>query len=423
MVLHPFPSLGNYDSDGIHLTVQEELDNGLKKKDYQALCKKYSLPNSGTITVLKDRLIRFSKDKNSWAALIPGTTLSHLGPRQGSKTKKMSTKRWEAKSVNDSTLSLAVTSTSYKAKGMNPLIWAAQVFQSKPSASIQSGAASPYVGSIPHPVLQPTILAVSTSAVQDIGGANNSENNSQFPVLVSELPNNVLRSFTNPMHGDTKTQSFPHPSSFAPSASTFSAPGISSEFSATTRCLVLKGKRLTVTESQVPDPPGFNSELRGPMDQVMNNIMSWWDDRLPEWDPSRALLKLTIDGEKVGIPGVLWKELYAAPWKKQQWNGLRHRYSEITVLLRYYQSLGPEERASFWDLLSIIENGVHKFLSYTKAMKIIRRRRQQIEQEQAAELITDPEFAERFCYNRGGKVVTLKKASAIVKRASRSTVA
>lgn len=86
-----------------------------------------------------------------------------------------------------------------------------------------------------------------------------------------------------------------------------------------------------LTEAHVPDPPGFNSQLRGPMDKVLESILRWWDDRLPQWDSNSALLKIKINGERVGIPGIIWKELYASPWKAKQWAGLKGRYSELLV--------------------------------------------------------------------------------------------
>ncbi|KAJ6485091.1 hypothetical protein C8R47DRAFT_1072896 [Mycena vitilis] len=432
--MHPFPSLGNLDSQGVHHTVHENL-HGLKKKEYQALCRKYSLPHSyGNIPDLKQRLLNFSGNKGSWAALVPGNICAHLGPRGNSKTKKGSTKRWEAKSASVMTVDGPQISNEHK--GMSPLAWAAQVFSmaSPPTVhpvrafqmclqklicrdQVENGISSRTTPSIAQPAaqmddgndaelmalqcltsLEPTLSRMSAVAAP----------NMQSRFADSGSANHI------PIHSPSLSVASPPYSQTVPKC-------LVPREAVEVRCLFISGQKWLVQESQVPDPPGFSSQLRGPMDKVVRNVLSWWDDRLPEWDPNRALLKIRINGTDVGIPGILWKQLYAAPWKAKQWAGLKGRYSELLCMVNYYRQLREGNRmVEFWSAVTTNVNGDPRIMPYSTAIRALRRSRQEITQEQAAELLRDPKFADGFSYKRGGKAVTMRNASAIVRRVSRS---
>lgn len=72
----------------------------------------------------------------------------------------------------------------------------------------------------------------------------------------------------------------------------------------------------------------------------------------------------------------------------------------------------------FWSALTRTNiNGQRVIMPYSEAITTLRARRQQITQEQAADIMNNPSFEEHFSYKRGGKVVSMRKASAIVKRA------
>ncbi|KAK6992238.1 hypothetical protein R3P38DRAFT_3226538 [Favolaschia claudopus] len=390
-------------------------------------------------------------------SLAPGVTCSHLGPRAGSKTKKTSTKRWESKG----TPALSSLTVSITHKGMNPLAWHDEVTSSPPESPSQNMRLSqtPHADDVttPEPELASTSTPLSLPpeachrGQDDVPSQSTYTYPSQTSFVHAPLP--LLPLPPNPgflSHGDTHfaeslqlapdqcsdpIQSFliakTHPTatseSTSPSLSSNTrgqaAPSPLFELPAEIRWLNLKDRQLQISESQVPDPPVFNAQLRGPIDKVVENILTWWDDQLPQWDASRALLKVKIDGEVVGIPGVLWKELYAPPWKPKQWKGLKHRYSELKCLMHYYQRLSPDDRNSrFWNWFSVSENGVHRYLPYSRAAAVLRHKRQQMIQEQATEICTtDPEFLQNFSYRQSGKVITLRNATAIVKRASRSS--
>ncbi|KAJ7471499.1 hypothetical protein B0H11DRAFT_2237401 [Mycena galericulata] len=490
--LYPFPSLGNYDSEGRHLVAYEELD-GLKKKEYQTLCKKYRLPHSyGNISDLRQRLLNLSSDRDSWAALVPGATRLHLGPRVGSKTKKKSTLRWEAKDRSDP--SNATRTVSAVQKGMSPVVWAMKVCSmalpnlSKPPSGGTNPVHPATVPSNPHVIAEgetssdpvfpsnpasgsysnpsesldlgfipsghdasaavssmstfiPTYPQTSHIAFHALGAQHHRplplvlgsvpECTDPFPVApvpfseytsvdraerpeIPEPTYQLMFSVPSPRTGT--------PSGHEPSAieSLHSVLGTApSPNKVGTRTIYLKTGPLVLTEAHVPDPPVFNAQLRGPMDKVLKNILRWWDDRRPEWDSECALLKVGINGEKVGVPGVLWKELYGSPWKANQWVGLKVRYSELLCIMNYYDHLIDEGRTDdFWaPITSINDKGERVIMRYSKAVTTLRTRRTQMIQEQAAELLRDSTLDGRFSYKRSGKVVSMRDASAIIKRA------
>ncbi|KAJ7459524.1 hypothetical protein B0H11DRAFT_1924388 [Mycena galericulata] len=474
--LYPFPSLGNYDSEGRHLVSYAEL--------------------YGNVADLRQRLLNFSSDSDSWAALVPGAVCSHLGPRAGSKTKKKSTLRWEARDRSES--SNAARTISAVQKGMNPVVWAAKVCSmvlpapSQPPSRGISAAPSATVPSNPHAIatagetsgplffnslaLEPTIASSMTdtslepvqfspmptgyeaSAAVPLPSSilaypqsphitfqtSSAEHHRSLPLALDSFPQRTDSFAVAPVPsseymsvdqgGRPGILQVPKPTpqfaSFLPHAHASTSYGhagslhsvlgvaISSD-NVDTRTIYLKTGPVVLTEAHVPDPPGFNAQLRGPMDKVLKNILRWWDDRRPEWDSECALLKIRINDEKVGVPGILWKELYASPWKANQWVGIKSRYSELLCIMNYYDHLVDEGRTDdFWAPITISDGeGERVIMLYSKAVATLRTRREQMIQEQATELLRDPTFDGCFSYKRGGKVVNMRNASAIVKRA------
>ncbi|KAJ7304661.1 hypothetical protein DFH08DRAFT_825418 [Mycena albidolilacea] len=327
----PFP--GEYGPDGF--TTQYMNLGPLTNAVLTEHCKSFKLPHSGNKAALTQRLTTFSKDKEHWTGIYPGSTNTHKGsrkPEADKKTKpKISNLRREGlfhgvdgvrvPNAPVTERSKDLRTAEERAAIMPWAKWIVEKYPYKPCTDQADVNASIYISRTAGSTMQPrneSTLDPTPSPNESTFDPTPSPQNKTAADILTDLLALVQNNRINTSQSSSDVQmtnveplvssstSLPprFPSAMPPPPESESMP-VSSDITghiddnenAPTRTLKLAGgKIITFTETEVPDPPAKSYA------NCIQDLLSEWDDNIPH--SLRLVLALSNFG--IGEVGGYW---------------------------------------------------------------------------------------------------------------------
>jgi hypothetical protein len=439
--------------DGVHEVVFQEVNN-LPKASLREFCDAFHLPKTGNKATLTDRLKKFSADRKEWDGLIPGARNKHRGPRGDGVTNRPKKKKGAMKQSTqrrallfggnaDSTGSTTTAEPclpTERSKDLRTdeekaelLAWADAFCASHPyipeheadllGRSMSRGATSNSTSNTGTSNIQihesPTITEqlqqtqAQLEAVMIAIADRNGDGISPSPpsavvdgladahgrsrdVNATTTDGPLLSESTATPSQVTASRECPPPTFAA--AATLSTPGPSS---GPLESLDLgNGRTLCFAKQSVPDPPSISFARDLP------RLMRMWDDDLPEWNPSEAVLR--IQGEPIALKH--WQRVYRYG-KPGQWAGTKKNWTHWKKIATSWKALTEK---GFWEKFTVDRQP----MSYTAICKALKEERMANDHHLAAKARTDfgDRFEELFEYRRCGEHLVRNKDSAVARR-------
>ncbi|KAG6826039.1 hypothetical protein H0H92_001352 [Tricholoma furcatifolium] len=434
-----FPATG---ADGNMMTIKRSIET-LTKTDLVNMCHEYHIPHSNlNKPELVRRLTEFSKGgMNHWVQeLSTGARRNHRRPRNGPKKApvKQSHKRLAAMFPTSEAVvapagntmpAVAFTVDNCTEEEKELLLKWADNFvgtymlelpaSAVPSGSIATlGVASALVPA-PLQAYEERIVELSTSVSQLSeavailkSGQSGIPMSTPCDAQVQDIPTAsrsatpATTAITSPAHGPPEPV-VPAPAlipsiSRSPSPSISELPSSSSTASEleTSRRIELGDIVLTITRSQVPEPPAtsFVKDI-----QRLNEM---WDDTSPFW---KGKSDLVIAGHPIAL--VYWPHIFKY-WHHGYWAATKTKWAEWREVVYYYRAGTPEQfRTAFM-------NSEGKLLPWKTIHQRLVQMRQERDRKQAvlARIEFAASWSSKFSYRKGKSTFTMTKDSCIARQ-------
>ncbi|KAK0481351.1 hypothetical protein IW261DRAFT_1562663 [Armillaria novae-zelandiae] len=441
---------GKLDEHGDFETEEIDLTLATHKIDwFVELCERYSLPSSGTKTVRRDRLVKFSEaGMAKWkSTLFTPTRIPHKGVRNGGVTKRKPPKRVHRilqAGLHTTTAPPVIFATERSKDTRSQMVvdrilpWAHSLLEKMVQETAattlrhthlpERKASGIYAGVRQmDPFENPGFARRITSIVEERlavyqGSPVTDAVMESSPPSLSESPHSSMdldtthfsltAASTNTIPTDVDHSDSPIlPLSEPPQAMSDASERrpVMSYDKVSPRALqctltFADGVRLAICKNEVPptQPFSYNTDLQ--------RLIQSWDDCSADWAPPPDH-PIVIHGRPIPIKH--WGELYRFnKMANGEWKRLKSHWSNWQFFMQAYQASSTPE--AFWDTFSDSDG---RRLNFSTITKILKEKRQQEDNNIATEAkrVFDKEFTNQFGYEKEGRWVGMTRHSDIAK--------